>query len=107
MANTGLSSKERFYRCIALQRRRDVLAYLREASDGVATLDELVDHLVATEGEEAPDRDTVACSLYHVHLPLLDDDGAIEFDQRSRTARYSENPTLERLLAERQSIDAS
>lgn len=85
-------------RCLLKQRRRQVLYYLRRQR--VATVDELAAGLLAREREcspEAvdPDRtEELASELVHVHLPHLADAKAIEYDQRSRTVRYSEPPAL-------------
>ncbi|MFC4438393.1 MULTISPECIES: DUF7344 domain-containing protein [Natrialbaceae] len=89
------------------RQRRYVLYYLYEQPDGVATVDELTDHVVAlehrtasSEGEDASDvhRETIRTELQHVHLPKLADAGMVEHDQRSDTVRYWSQPSLEEWL---------
>lgn len=85
-------------RCLLKRRRRQTLYYLQR--NQVATVDELAARLLASEREhssEAVDSDRkeeIAAELVHVHLPHLAEAKAIEFDQRSRTVRYSEPPAL-------------
>lgn len=69
------------------QRRRLVIGYLREAPDGVASYDDLVDyvskHVLDTKGSEK-----LKNQLHHVTLPKLENVGVIEYDRRSETVRY-------------------
>ncbi|RQG90600.1 DUF7344 domain-containing protein [Natrarchaeobius chitinivorans] len=89
------------------RRRRYALYFLYEQSDGVATVTDVTDHVVALEGqrdecESAPDveqrKQEVRTELRHVHLPKLEDSGILEHDQRSETVRYWTQPTLEEWL---------
>lgn len=87
------------YRSVADQRRRHVLSYLRDTSTQTAALDDLVDYVVEQEtNSPAPDRESVKIDLYHVHLPLLADAGAIDFDSRTETVCYRTKPSVETLL---------
>jgi hypothetical protein len=89
------------------RRRRYALYYLYEQPDGVATVDELADNVVAIERRTSssdpdvgPDelRQTVHTELQHVHLPKLADAGTLEHDGRSDTVRYWTQPSLEEWL---------
>jgi DNA-binding transcriptional ArsR family regulator len=51
-------------------------------------------------GRVEPPRDTVRIGLVHVHLPVLEEAGLVEFDHRSRTVRYRRSQLAEELLAE-------
>lgn len=77
--------------------RREVLCHLRSAEDGVATVDDLVEDVLAGDGS-ADDRERVEVELRHAILPKLAEEGYVEYDARSRTVRYRGGPLLERVL---------
>jgi len=82
-ASIGLSEGEVHY-LLASQRRRLALDVLAEG--GPWELEDLAAEIVSRERpndvtERAVRRAEIA--LYHCHLPLMDDLGAIEFDRRS------------------------
>lgn len=73
---------DRVFSSLADQRRRLVLDYLLDAEAGRASFDELVDHVVEAETRSPPpDREAVATTLYHTHLPKLADEGLIDYDR--------------------------
>lgn len=83
------------------ERRRRVLAYLREHDDGDGVdMRDVVDAIAAEEHDttvqalRSKERQRVYIALYQSHLPKLDDAGVIEYDQRrgwvSRTATTSD-----------------
>jgi len=87
------------HRCLANERRRTVIDYLRADDDGTASLDDLIDHVIDQEtNSPAPNRERVAIDLYHVSLPMLADYGVIDFDERTETVRYRPSPDLERVM---------
>lgn len=87
------------YRCIASERRRHVLAYLRESDRETESLDDLVEHVVSRESDSPPpDRERVAIDLYHCHLPVLADADVVDFDSRTETVRYRGHERVEALL---------
>lgn len=66
---------------LVAQRRRFILTYLLTAEEGLVTFDELVDYVVEEEtSSPSPDRDAVAATLHHQHLPKLAADGLIEYE---------------------------
>ncbi|MFC4988441.1 DUF7344 domain-containing protein [Saliphagus infecundisoli] len=84
---------------LADRQRRYALYYLSEARDGVATVDDLVEHVSRLEdGPGEPGRASVRAALEHVHLPKLADAGVIEHDARSGTVRYWRQPSIEEWL---------
>lgn len=97
------------FELLSNRRRRYALYLLYEQPDGVATIDEVTDHVASLENREtgtAPTGDTAAAQrkrevqieLQHVHLPKLEDAGVLEIDHRSETLRYWTQPTLEEWL---------
>ncbi|MEY7848095.1 hypothetical protein AB7C87_02685 [Natrarchaeobius sp. A-rgal3] len=89
------------------RRRRYVLYFLYDQPDGVATLDDVTDNVVALESRaEDPESMSeideqklqVRTELQHVHVPKLEDSGILEHDRRSETVRYWTQPTLEEWL---------
>ena len=74
-----LSSDDLFH-VLSDSRRRTVLFHLRQHR--VGTIDELLDVLTAVSSEdlEEDDRTSLATSLYHRHLPLLEDHGLLAYD---------------------------
>lgn len=78
-------------------RHRYVLEKLSETSDGVASVDDLVDYLL-THDPGTEDKDRAMASLHHQVLPKLDDTGIIDYDRRSETVRYRGDELVEDLL---------
>ncbi|WP_210424956.1 DUF7344 domain-containing protein [Halorussus halobius] len=94
----GTLSLDETLEILANHERRDVLGWLMDAPDGTATVDELVDHLVARRAErtgERPGRGHVTTTLHHVHLPKLADAGVVAYDARSQEVRYWSDDRLE------------
>ena len=86
-------------RCLANERRRTVIASLRDMEAETASLDDLVDHVVEQEtNSPAPDRETVAIELYHRHLPMLADHGLVDFDERTKTVSHRTQPEIEQVV---------
>ncbi|QLG60740.1 DUF7344 domain-containing protein [Halorarum salinum] len=96
---------------LADQRRRDVLACLEGSTQSIP-LTELAEDIAARENEgsltEVPNAEvrTIQLSLHHVHLPKLDDAGAVEYDRDRNLTRASE-PTdrVERALSLIEAVD--
>ena len=87
--------------------RRYALYYLYDQPDGVATIEDVADHVVALETQDDSANSeasvdervrSVRIELQHVHLPKLEDAGIIELDRRSETVRYWTQPSLEEWL---------
>jgi len=89
------------FELLANRRRRLVLYYLYESTDGVATIDELIEFVHSKEEQTAPggvSRAEVGTTLQHTHLPKIAAAGIVERDVRSETVKYWGQPTLEELL---------
>ncbi|QLK26220.1 hypothetical protein HYG81_00940 [Natrinema zhouii] len=121
---TGLTSEatpslDLVFNLLSNSRRRYALYYLNDQPDGVATIETLVENVIALEeatdvdgettantrtttGQEeggSTDRQTnVRTELQHVHLPKLEDAGLLEHDRRSGTVRYWSQPSVEEWL---------
>ncbi|GAB7020269.1 DUF7344 domain-containing protein [Halostagnicola bangensis] len=96
---TAAPSIDLVFDLLSVQRRRYGLYHLADQDDGIATFDELVDNIYTREDDHGEDhRLQIQTSLQHVHLPRLEDAGILEYDTRSDTIRYWEQPTLEEWL---------
>lgn len=88
------------------ERRRRVLAYLREHDDGEGVdMRDVVDAIAAEEHDttvqalRSKERQRVYIALYQSHLPKLDDANVIEYDQRRGwVSRTETTPDVERYL---------
>ncbi|WP_449406644.1 DUF7344 domain-containing protein [Natronobacterium haloterrestre] len=74
---------------------RNMLFYLCESSEEVASVDELAS-VVCQQGHGTEEQ--VAIQLHHSTLPRLAAAGVIEYDPRNRTVRQWDDPMLEALL---------
>jgi hypothetical protein len=89
----GIQSPDR---CLADNRRRHIQTDLRDADDGTARFDDVVDHVVQTEtNSPGPDPDDVALFQYQVHLPMLANNGFVDHDPKTETIRYREDTRVE------------
>lgn len=94
-------SLDQIFDLLSNRRRRYALYYLRQVADGVATVDEVVDHVVSFQDDVEPTdeyRLSVRNSFRHVHLPKLNDAGVLEYDARSDAIRYWGQPSLDEWL---------
>lgn len=93
-------SLDAVFTVLSNQRRRHAIRACRDSPNGVVDLEETADRVTEWErlADEQSSTDTVATSLHHVHLPLLDDAGIIDYDERSKTARYWGHPVVEEYL---------
>ena len=77
--------------------RRQVVQYLVNAEDDVASVEELADYL-DDQADTPTDRERIHLRLHHMALPTLAAKGFIAFDERNDMVRYREHPVLEREL---------
>lgn len=96
--DTGREKLDNVLRALLDRRRRYALYFLAE--NEVSDVEELATHVAAMEENTAPDTissgriEQVQISLVHADLPLLEENGFVEFDRRSDTIRYSYPPDL-------------
>lgn len=90
---------DRLFTALADAHRRYALRYLRNTSDGVATLTELIDYVAnQTDTTKDDERERIAVALYHKDLPKLEATGLIEYDARSKTVQYKGHSLIESWL---------
>lgn len=80
---------------LASNLRRDMLRYLAGTPEPSVELADVYDYLV--EQTDVPRREVVT-RCRHVHLPKLQDEGLVEYDERSGVLRYRRNEAVETLL---------
>lgn len=83
---------------LACRRRRYVITKLRTLPDGVASVEDIADHLLVQD-PDADDRERTLVALQHRTLPRLNEAGIVDFDRRTDTVRYRGNELVEELLA--------
>jgi len=85
---SGVSTDDLFD-ALSHARRRAVLSYLHDADGDVVALSELVDWVTAREADRKGDqREVVAVTLHHNHLPKLAVSGLIDYEYRNEIVRY-------------------
>jgi hypothetical protein len=87
----GISSDDAFG-ALSHARRRHVVDCLRgrDSTSLTALADDVAARERRAEVDANPDAETVAVSLYHVHVPKLADAGLVVYDPGQRTVRLSE-----------------
>jgi hypothetical protein len=92
---TETISRDDAFEVLSNQRRRYTLHYLQHNRDD-ATLSDVAEQVAAWENEKgvpevaSSERKTVYTSLQQFHLPKLDAQGVVEFDQRSGEIELTE-----------------
>lgn len=79
------------------RQRRSIMRFFLDSDRDHATVDELVSAIVEYEGRETgrrPGHDSVAATLYHVHLPRFAEAGVLEYDSRHLEVRFHGNEHL-------------
>lgn len=83
--------------CLAHRRRRHVLSHLKDTEEPQALAD-LAEYVAGRETDSSasePDRElvkTVYGSLYHAHVPKLEEAGLVEYEQDDDTVALVEFP---------------
>lgn len=93
---------EEMLKAVMDRRRRQVLRVLIENDGAVIDVDELVAHLSERTDAEtranSRDAERIGITLHHANLPLLENAGMIDYNERSQSIRYRPDDRLERLL---------
>lgn len=93
----GTDTRKRAHELLRSSRRRFVLGYLL-GEDQPLSVEELVEAVTDWEfGEDATERnrEDVAISLHHAHLPRMADLGVVEYDRETGTVEERDDPLLE------------
>lgn len=99
-ASAGDLSLDACLELLANRQRRVILQYFLDSSSDHAPVDELIAEITddeATRTGERPGHDSVASTLFHVHLPKFADAGVLEYDTRHLEVRYRGDPRIEEL----------
>ncbi|QLG28343.1 hypothetical protein HUG10_12650 [Halorarum halophilum] len=75
--------------------RRATIAYFRDSSESVSSLEDIADELCEEDQSEA---DRIAVQLHHSILPRLADSGVVNYDTKTNTAQYRGHSELEAML---------
>lgn len=95
-AETTTKDLDSILEIFAGRRRRLVIEYLRDASDGEASYSGLVD-FVLRHSDTQQESENIRSQLHHVTLPKLEEADIIEYDRRSATVRYDPCSTVDDL----------
>ncbi|WP_223301636.1 hypothetical protein [Haladaptatus sp. R4] len=88
-------SKDKIFHLLQTPRRRHVLRYLKD-NDGIVEMRNLAEQVAAWENETtvqaltSDERQRVYIPLYQSHLPKLDEEGIIEYNQSRGTVERTE-----------------
>jgi DNA-binding transcriptional ArsR family regulator len=96
-----------FYQSLADRHRRIVLSYLLSGGERSVTLGELADRVVQSDPDSASsDRKSVEVSLHHQHLPLLAEQGLIDYERdRGTVKRTARTEQITPFVAVVESLD--
>ena len=97
---TRTLSTDTALRLLADQQRRRVLRHVADGN-GTTTADQLVDSLFTDTSplvDQGPTRDQLAINLHHIHLPMLEEAGVIEYPPESEAIQYRSIDIVEELL---------
>lgn len=89
-------SRDDLFEVLSNRRRRHVIHYLKQQTDGQSDLSDVVERIAAWEnGTDVDrltydDRKSVHISLYQHHAPKMDEVGVIEYDKRAGTLKLTE-----------------
>lgn len=100
-SDDGSVSVDRVLELLSQYQRREMIRFLRESSDRVQSLDDVIDHLANAEKERfgtTPGRDHLLSVIVHIHGPKLEEAGLLEYDVRRGEIRYMPNERIERFL---------
>jgi len=88
-AGHGTTRADIAFPLLSSKHRRYILYYLTRCT-GTVELRELADQLVRWDGTPTDDRDRISTSLYHVHLPKLEESGVLTFNSTQRLIELEE-----------------
>lgn len=96
--HTGDLSLDACLELLANHQRRAIVGMFLDHDRSQAPIDEVIAEIIdveATKTGERPGHDTIAATVYHVHLPKMAEAGILEYDTRHQDIRYMGNPRFE------------
>lgn len=87
---------------LANHQRRTIIRYFHDSESDHAPVDELIAEIIDSETTatgKRPGHDSVASTLFHVHLPKLADIGIIDYDTRNMDVIYHGNEQIDEIYA--------
>ncbi|WP_133412326.1 DUF7344 domain-containing protein [Natrarchaeobaculum sulfurireducens] len=89
---------ESLFRLLADDRRRQVAATLEAITDDCVDLEVVLAAVAAANGDSGPARDDWRVEFQHVHLPMFEDVGVMEYDEHDGTVRWYQCDVLTNVL---------
>ena len=89
---------ESLFRLLADDRRRQVAATLETMTDNCVDLEVVLAAVAAANGDSEPDCDDWRVEFHHVHLPMFEDVGVMEYDEHAGTVRWYQCDVLTDIL---------
>ena len=95
-------STDRTLAALANHHRRASLHYLSEESSDVVSTEDVTEGCLDSERgstlEDTLPDEALWNELHHIHLPMLDEAGIVDYDKRSKTLRYRGSDEVEAAL---------
>ena len=88
-ASGGREPLDSAFTVLSDEHRRELCRYVSTTDRSVFSMSELVDQLAVDTSEEH--RDRLRLELVHVHLPMMDREGLLEYDRRQGTVRFDDD----------------
>lgn len=104
----GALSLDACLELLADRQRRLILGFFLDSGREHAPVDEIVSEIITDEARatgERPGHDSIALTLFHVHLPKFADAGVLEYDTRHLEIRYHGDPRIEEVYAKIQELE--
>ncbi|MFC7138401.1 ArsR family transcriptional regulator [Halosimplex aquaticum] len=82
--------------------RREILRFFHDSDTDHAPVDELITEIIDAEANvtgKRPGHDTIASTMFHIHLPKLADAGVLDYDTRNLEVTYHGNAKIDELYA--------
>ena len=95
---SGKLSLDACLELLADRQRRVIMRTFLDSDTDHASIDELISAISSEEAArtgERPGHDSVASTLFHVHLPKFADADVLDYDTRHLEVRYTGDPRIE------------
>lgn len=95
------------FELLSNRQRRVILEFFLESETGHAPIDELISEIIRDQADltgERPGHDSIASTLFHVHLPKFAEADVLEYDTRHLEVRYHGDSRLEAVYSKIQEM---